>query len=68
MLTPLPPFSQGDPSDPASALALPPELRAAMDRFAARYHHLKTPRRLRWRPHLGAVDLDVSAGGQLCRA
>ncbi|EFJ49123.1 hypothetical protein VOLCADRAFT_80889 [Volvox carteri f. nagariensis] len=50
---------QEDPT----GLVLPAEIRTAMETYEQRYHHLKTPRKLRWRPHLGSVDLDVSAGG-----
>ncbi|KIY92945.1 anaphase-promoting complex subunit 2 [Monoraphidium neglectum] len=31
--------------------------------YAERYHHLKAPRKLMWRPSLGAVTLEVSCGG-----
>ncbi|KAG2487792.1 hypothetical protein HYH03_013636 [Edaphochlamys debaryana] len=54
---------KGAPDDPACGLLLPPGIREAMEAYGARYHHLKTPRKLRWRPALGAVELDVSAGG-----
>jgi len=42
----------------------PPDVRAAMDAYAARYYILKAPRRLVWRPHLGAVDLALTVGGR----
>lgn len=35
---------------------------AAMQRYAAQYQTLKSPRRLKWRPLLGAVELDVTVG------
>ncbi|GLI63750.1 hypothetical protein VaNZ11_006823, partial [Volvox africanus] len=54
---------KGAPDDPATGLLLPKEIRSVMETYEQRYNHLKTPRRLRWRPHLGSVDLDVSAGG-----
>ncbi|GFR52613.1 hypothetical protein Agub_g15129, partial [Astrephomene gubernaculifera] len=54
---------KGAPDDPSCGLLLPPEVRAAMRVFEGRYRHLKTPRSLRWRPQLGAVDLELAAGG-----
>jgi hypothetical protein len=56
-------------SSPArAALALTPPPRpqkptpAAPQVYAERYHHLKAPRKLMWRPSLGAVTLEVEAG------
>ena len=41
-------------------LNLPPRVANLLDRFASKYHELKTPRKLEWRPHLGVVELDLA--------
>ncbi len=34
-----------------------------LDAYAAKYHSLKAPRKLQWKPNLGTVSLSVSVGG-----
>lgn len=35
-----------------------------LEQYGARYHTLKTPRKLEWKHSLGSVDLEVSIGSQ----
>ena len=48
------------PAHPVSA----PQVQAQVDAYAARYHALKVPRKLVWRPGLGQVTLEVTLGEQ----
>lgn len=38
---------------------------ARLDWYASRYHALKAPRKLQWKPALGAVTLEVSVGASV---
>jgi anaphase-promoting complex subunit 2 len=51
------------PSAQQRPLALPPAVKAAMRAYARRFSHLKAPRRLKWRPALGLVELEVQPSG-----
>ena len=39
---------------------LPSEIQEHMDAYASRYHHLKAPRKMEWKPALGTVVMDVT--------
>jgi len=43
---------------------LPVEVRERLEAYAARFFVLKTPRKLLWKPDLGAVDLCLTVGDQ----
>ena len=34
-----------------------------LDTYASKYHELKAPRKLKWRPALGSVSLTIRVGG-----
>lgn len=58
------PAAATPPPPEGSGLRLPVEVSAAMEGYAAAYHGIKAPRKLRWRPHQGLVQLEVTVGGQ----
>ena len=39
---------------------LPNEIQEHMDAYANRYHHLKAPRKMEWKPALGTVVMDIT--------
>ncbi len=41
---------------------MPPEVQEQLDAYAGRFFVLKTPRKLLWRPDLGAVSLTLTVG------
>lgn len=43
---------------------LPPHIKDMLDTFAHKYHALKAPRVLQWKPSLGLVDLSLTIGDQ----
>lgn len=40
-------------------ITLPRDVQWALEAYANRYHKLKSPRQIKWRPALGVVDLEV---------
>lgn len=40
------------------------QVQSMLDTYGAKYHSLKVPRKLQWRPHLGQVTLEATVGGQ----
>jgi anaphase-promoting complex subunit 2 len=46
-------------ADEAPDFVLPRPLREMADAYAERYHHLKAPRKLKWRPALGTARVEV---------
>ena len=40
----------------------PPTMQSMMDAYGKRYHHLKAPRQMRWKPTLGTVVVEVMRG------
>ncbi len=40
------------------------QVQSMLDTYGAKYHSLKVPRKLQWKPNLGQVTLDVTIGGQ----
>lgn len=61
-----PPFSEGWICRGAQEerFQLPAEVRERLEAYAARFFVLKTPRKLLWKPDLGAVDLCLTVGDQ----
>ena len=49
-----PPFA-----DEAPDFALPDSMNALLETYGERYHHLKTPRKMKWRPTLGTVQMEI---------
>ena len=49
-----PPFANEAPD-----FELPPAMRAMTDAYERRYHHLKAPRVMRWKPALGTVRVEA---------
>ena len=45
-------------------LTVPQQLQKQMAAYAARFHIVKTPRKLVWLKGLGTVDLSLTVGGQ----
>ena len=39
------------------------QIQAMLDTYASKYHDLKAPRKLKWRPALGSVSLTIRVGG-----
>ncbi len=52
-----PPFANEAPD-----FELPPAMRAMTDAYERRYHHLKAPRVMRWKPALGTVRVEAMFG------
>eukprot|EP00887_Chlorella_sp_A99_P005758 scaffold1.g5758.t1 len=52
------------PQLPKEDFKLPPQMRSMLDTYGAKYHSLKAPRKLEWKPNLGTVELDLTIGGQ----
>ena len=52
-----PPFSNEAPD-----FKLPPAMREMTDAYGKRYHHLKAPRQMNWKPTLGTVQVEVMRG------
>ena len=52
-----PPFANEAPD-----FKLPAEMKNMIDAYSKRYHHLKAPRQLMWRPTLGTVEVEVMRG------
>ena len=52
-----PPFSNESPE-----FIPPPEMKTMMEAYGKRYHHLKAPRQMNWRPTLGTVQVEVMHG------
>ena len=52
-----PPFANEAPD-----FKLPPEMKNMLDAYSKRYHHLKAPRQLMWRPTLGTVEVEIMRG------
>ena len=52
-----PPFANEAPD-----FKLPAEMKNMIDAYSKRYHHLKAPRQLMWRPTLGMVEVEVMRG------
>ncbi|EIE27163.1 hypothetical protein COCSUDRAFT_55186 [Coccomyxa subellipsoidea C-169] len=50
------------PTVPEEKFAVPPEVQEQLDAYAGRFFVLKTPRKLLWRPDLGAVSLTLTVG------
>lgn len=50
------------PQMAAEEFALPPQVQAMLDTYAHKYHSLKAPRVLQWKPNLGSVSLDLTIG------
>ncbi|KAK9820288.1 hypothetical protein WJX72_008627 [[Myrmecia] bisecta] len=50
-----PPFQQ-------DAISIPAQVQIMLDTYAAKYHSLKAPRKLVWKPHLGTVKLAITIG------
>ncbi len=48
----------------AEDLTVPQQLQKQMAAYAARFHIVKTPRKLVWIKGLGTVDLCLTVGGQ----
>ena len=46
------------------ALRVPPQVEASLTSYAQSYHALKTPRKLQWKRHLGAVELGIAVGSK----
>ena len=44
---------------------MPTEVQEQLDAYAARFFVLKTPRKLLWRPDLGAVNLTLTVGEEV---
>ncbi|DBA88589.1 hypothetical protein WJX77_003031 [Trebouxia sp. C0004] len=44
-------------------LKLPSQIQAMLDTYASKYHDLKAPRKLKWKPALGSVSLTIRVGG-----
>ena len=44
---------------------VPKEVQEQLEAYAARFFVLKTPRKLLWRPDLGAVDLTLTVGTEV---
>ena len=38
------------------------QLQAMLDTYASKYHDLKAPRKLKWKPALGSVTLTIKVG------
>lgn len=51
------------PPQPQDNLNLPLQIQAMLDTYASKYHELKAPRKLKWRPALGSVSLTIRVGG-----
>jgi anaphase-promoting complex subunit 2 len=51
------------PALPKEDFSPPPGVAAMLATYAHKYHSLKAPRVLEWRPALGAVDLELTLGG-----
>jgi len=49
-----PPFA-----DEAPDFSLPESMNALLETYGERYHHLKAPRKMKWRPTLGTVQMDI---------
>ena len=49
-----PPFA-----DEAPDFALPGSMNALLETYGERYHHLKAPRKIKWRPTLGTVQMEI---------
>ena len=47
---------QGKPL-PQQQLRLPADIASAVRLYSERFHDLKTPRKLQWKPHLGVVGV-----------
>lgn len=39
------------------------QIQAMLDTYANKYHELKAPRKLKWRPALGSVSLTIRVAG-----
>lgn len=52
-----PPFANEAPD-----FVLPRAMKEMMDAYGKRYHHLKAPRQMHWKPTLGTVQLEVMHG------
>lgn len=39
------------------------QIQAMLDTYASKYHDLKAPRKLKWRPASGSVSLTIRVGG-----
>ena len=39
------------------------QIQAMLDTYASKYHDLKAPRKLKWKPALGSVSLTIRVGG-----
>ncbi|KAK9907618.1 hypothetical protein WJX75_007065 [Coccomyxa subellipsoidea] len=50
------------PTLPEEKFTVPTEVQEQLDAYAARFFVLKTPRKLLWRPDLGAVNLTLTVG------
>ena len=49
-----PPFA-----DEAPDFALPESMNDLLETYGERYHHLKAPRKMKWRPTLGVVQMEI---------
>jgi len=47
-------------SNDVTDFKLPPEIQEHMDAYARRYHQIKAPRKMEWKPALGTVVMDVT--------
>ncbi|KAK9838770.1 hypothetical protein WJX74_003024 [Apatococcus lobatus] len=50
------------PALPQESICMPKEVDDMLKAYAAKFHTIKAPRKLQWRPHLGSVDLKVTVG------
>lgn len=48
----------------AEYLLLCVQVDSMLKAYAAKFHTIKAPRKLQWRPHLGSVDLKVTVGAR----
>ena len=46
----------------ASATRYLVQIQAMLDTYASKYHDLKAPRKLKWKPALGSVTLTIRVG------
>ena len=56
--------SDSTPVVQAEDITVPQQLQREMAAYAARFHVVKTPRKLVWMKGLGTVDLSLTVGGQ----
>eukprot|EP00898_Chlorokybus_atmophyticus_P006884 jgi/Chlat1/7197/Chrsp57S06846 len=47
------------PPLPVEEVAMPPQVQSMLDTYAAKYHTIKTPRKLQWKSQLGSVKLEL---------